>query len=261
MKVFLDVGANTGQTARVALDRRYAFDRIVSFEPAPQCWSEIEAIGDPRLELCKFGLSNRTCRMDLHDPGSQGASIYEDMDVAHLSSAPVKIDLVRASDWFREHVTTGDTLFVKLNCEGSECDIVDDLIDSGELRKVYNANIAFDVRRSPTLRSREVPLRKKLRRFGYQNVAFSEDVMRGVTHEDRIRHWLDLVGASENLPLDELKRKYAPTLAKLSSRSGRLLRIEQSLRTHLFKRLPAPLKDVFRLMWGRLMRGHRQGPA
>src|SRR5437016_5446147 len=43
---------------------------------------------------------------------------------------------VRASDWFRANGTKDDTVFIKLNCEGCECDIIEDVFESGEYKKV-----------------------------------------------------------------------------------------------------------------------------
>ena len=255
MKVLLDVGANIGQSARAALDPRYGFDRVYCFEPAPTCWPEIDAIADPRIELCKFGLGSETCRKTLYRAGYLGASVYE--DAASLGASDqdsTSIELIRASDWFAGNVSERDTVFVKLNCEGSECDIVDDLIRSGELRKAYNVMIDFDVRFIPSLRAREVQVRDKLRREGYTNIAFSEDVMRGETHADRLSHWLDLVGAREDLPVEALRRKYAPTLKRLSARTGAMVRIELALRRNAYDRLPAPVRSAARSVW-RAIRG------
>lgn len=261
MKILLDVGAHIGQTARAALDPAYRFDRVVSFEPAPECWAELEAIDDPRFELCRYGLWRETCRQELHDAGTQAGSLFADFENEGDTASVTTVDLVRASDWLAENVTDGDVVFMKLNCEGAEVDIVCDLADSGQLRRVYNAMITFDVRKSPSLRGLEVPLRKRLASEGYTNVAYAEDVMHGATHEDRIRHWLDVVGARDDLPLDQLRAKYAPVLEDLSRRSGRVVRFEQSMRVHLFRRLPGPLKAAARRAWGRLMRGRRAGPG
>jgi hypothetical protein len=84
--------------------------------------------------------------------------------------------------------------------------------------------------------------------------------MHGPTHEERIRHWLERVGAHEQLPPADLRRRYADTLQDLSQRSGRLVRFEQWLRVHLFRWLPDPAKAFARRIWGRLMRGRRTGP-
>jgi FkbM family methyltransferase len=247
MKVLLDVGAHTGETAREVVDPRYGFDRIYCFEPAASCWPDILGIGDPRVELCKFGLWNATCEKELYRPGFLGASIFSDMtNLGRERVESTTIKLVRATDWFKEHVNAGDTVFLKLNCEGSECDVIDDLLDSGELRKVYNAMIDFDVRHVPSLRGREVEVRRRLRQGDYHNVSFTEDVMKGATHADRIRNWLGLVGGAESLPVDELRRKYHATLVDLSSRTGTLPRLKLALRRNLFDPLPAPAKDLVR---------------
>jgi FkbM family methyltransferase len=260
VKILLDVGANTGQTVHAALDPKYGFDRIVAFEPAPACWPELERIDDPRVQVCRFGLWNRTCQSRLHNAGSEAGSIFEDFDSDGRSGPTETIELVRARDWFSENVSDSDLVFMKLNCEGAECDVVEDLLDGGEFGKVYNAVISFDVRKSDSLRGRELPLRRRLVAEGYSNVSFSEDVMHGPTHEERIRHWLERVGAHEQLPPADLRRKYADTLQDLSQRSGRLVRFEQWLRVHLFRWLPDPAKAFARRIWGRLMRGRRTGP-
>lgn len=246
MKLLLDVGANTGQTARAALDDRYSFDRIVCFEPAPPCWVEIERIDDPRVELCKFGLWNSTGQHTLYNPGSLAGSLFPDMDGVEASSEHVVIELQRASDWFRANISPSDTVFMKLNCEGSECDIVEDLLESGQLQDVYSVMIDFDVRKVPSMRNRELVVRGELRAAGCQNVAFSEDVMFGESHEARIRSWLDTVGAHENLSRDSLRQKYAPVLSSLSSRTGRMARLQETLRRSVFAWLPSPLKSVSR---------------
>lgn len=260
MKLLLDVGGHTGETVRGVLDPAYGFERIITFEPAPQCWAELESIDDPRVELCRFGLWRENCDAPLYDPGSDAASIFNDFEAEAHTSEVATIELVRASDWFAENVADDDLVFMKLNCEGAEVDVIEDLLETGEFRKVYNAMITFDVRKSRSLRSRELPLRRRLSDEGYDNVAYAEDVLRGETHEDRIRHWLDMVGARDNLPPAELRAKYRSVLADLSHRSGRLARLEVILRVHLFNYMPEPLKNLVRRIWGRLMRGRRQGP-
>lgn len=259
MKIFLDVGGHLGQTLREVIDARYGFDKIYCFEPAPSCWSAIEAIGDPRIELCRFGLWKETCRNELHGAGGMGASIYADADALTddaetARGAKVSIDLVRATDWLASHVAPGDVVFMKLNCEGAECDVIEDLLDSRRLGQIYNVMIDFDIRHVASMRWRERVVRKRLRAAGLTNVCFTEDVMVGETHQSRIRHWLREVGGEERIPLDELRRRYATRLRQLSARRGYRVRLEGVLRRTLFAKLPAPLKSTARRLW-RVARG------
>jgi hypothetical protein len=78
-----------------------------------------------------FGLWNEASRRPLYRAASGqplfGDDVQDEQDTWWLR---------RARDWFQEHVSDDDEVYVKLNCKGSECDILDDLLDSNEIRKV-----------------------------------------------------------------------------------------------------------------------------
>lgn len=193
MKVFLDVGAHEGWSLHAVRDPKYGFDRIYCFEPASSCWPALEAVADDRVAVCRFGLWNRTCNHALYDPGSRGASLFEDKFGA---TPPEEVcRLVRATDWFRENLGGEDEIFLKLNCEGAECDIVEDLLDSGELARVRSVMIDPDVRKIPSLAHRERELRDRLASTGLTNYFMEDEVMVGETHRDRIQNWLRVAGA------------------------------------------------------------------
>jgi FkbM family methyltransferase len=198
MKVFLDVGAHEGSTLQAVRDPKYGFDRIYCFEPARSCWAALEAVRDPRVTVCRFGLWDRTCEHALYDGGSRGASMFEDK----FREPPGEevASFVRASDWFREHVGDDDQTYVKLNCEGAECDIVEDLIESGELARVRSVMIDPDVRKIPSLAYRERELRQGLEASALTNYFLEEQVMVGATHRERIQNWLRVADAEERSP-------------------------------------------------------------
>jgi FkbM family methyltransferase len=191
-RVFLDVGANTGQTLAAVLDPVYGFDRIVCFEPASNCWPCLSRFDDPRVTIERVGLSNKTCEQLLFNPGHQGASMFEDM---HPGEIREQCKFVRATEWFRTNLTDRDTVFLKLNCEGAECNIVDDLMESGEFSKVGFMMIDFDVRKIPSQRHREMEVRHRLERYVFPRVAFRKQVMVGLTQIERIQNWLHTIGA------------------------------------------------------------------
>jgi len=192
-RIFLDVGANTGQSLAAALDPVFRFDEIVCFEPAHACWKFLESVNDNRVKVEYFGLWNKTCVKHLFEPGGRGASMWK-KDHAR-SDASELCEFRRATDWFKENVRTGDTVYLKLNCEGAECDILDDLLDSGEFEKVSFVMIDYDVRKIASQKHREAELRARLEPLGFPRVATSKQVMRGPTHEERIKNWLRLVEA------------------------------------------------------------------
>ena len=186
MKIFLDVGAHVGQTLAAVLP--LDFDRIVCFEPAAVCWGPLKKMGDHRVTVERFGLWKKTCEAPLFNPGSMGAGLWQREGRARKS---VMCDFVRASDWMRENVTSEDVVYMKLNCEGAECDIIDDLLNSGEFSKLSFVMIDFDVRKFEDLKHRQGQVAKRLEVYPFPRVA-SKAHRIGDTHAARIQHWLRL---------------------------------------------------------------------
>jgi FkbM family methyltransferase len=195
VKVFLDVGAHNGETLHAVRDPKYGFERIYCFEPASASWPLLEAVDDARVTVCRYGLWSETADRPLYDAGSVGASLFADK---FASARPEQsAHLVRATDWFREHLSAGDDVYLKLNCEGAEVDIVEDLLSSGEFARVRSAMIDPDVRKIPSLAHRERELRDRLAQAGLSNYFMEEEVMVGPTHRARIQNWLRLAGAEQ----------------------------------------------------------------
>src|SRR5262249_48327469 len=136
---------------------------------------------------------NRTAAQTLYDAGSRSASLYADKFEETRSEE--EVELVRATDWFCEHLRVGDEVYLKLNCEGAEADIVEDLLESGEFARLRAVMIDPDVRKIPSQRHREREVRERLRATGFTNYAMEEDVMIDDTHRLRIQNWLRSVGA------------------------------------------------------------------
>ena len=159
MRTFLDIGAHLGETLSVVRAKRWHFDRIVCFEPAPVCWPSIEALADERVTICRFGLWKEPATITLYNPGSIGASIAPD---AQPVTQTIDCRFEDAAAWFAEHLSDEETVFVKINVEGAEADIIDRLAAADHLRRIAHLLIHFDVRNSPTLAHREAVLRAKL---------------------------------------------------------------------------------------------------
>lgn len=187
MKVFLDVGAHNGETLQAAIDPRLGFRRIVCFEPAPSCWPKLKARA-ANVQLAPFGLWNKTGSFPLVAPGSMGAGLWK--KDGGRTDETLTCRFVRASDWMRENIAAGDVVYLKLNCEGAECDILDDLLDSGEFDKVSFCMVDFDVRKIAHMKHRQAEVMERLAGYPFPRVATTKQVMVGPTHQDRIRNWL-----------------------------------------------------------------------
>lgn len=192
-RIFLDVGAHRGQTleAVVAMPE---FDKIVCFEPCSAMWPKLEEIADERTVIRPFGLWNKDGEFPIYQPGSKGAGLWV-KDNGRGADETEDCLFVRASRWTKENLREGDVVFMKINCEGAECDIIDDLLDSKEFDRVTYAMVDFDVRKIGAMKHREVETRARLAPYEFPRVAYTKQVMIGDTHAKRITHWIEQVKA------------------------------------------------------------------
>ena len=191
MKIFLDVGVHIGQTLDEVLQSYHKFDKIYAFEPSSLCFKILsEKYKNEKLILNNFGLSNISGEVNLYDTGTAGASIYQDkcdlIDKTHFE----KVRLVEASHWIIENTSPTDDIYLKLNCEGSECDIIENLINTGVYDKISHIMIDFDVRKIPSQIHRQGEIMMMV--YGKTNIHTCDSVMIGKTHQDRIRNWLSI---------------------------------------------------------------------
>jgi len=193
LRIFLDIGANKGQVLWVALQEKYKFDRIHCFEPVECLCDVLQNFKDDRVTIHPFGLSNSTGKLTLYNPGRVCGSIYPRHGVSNIEQI---CNFIKARDWFRSNLDMSDQNIMKLNCEGSECDILDDLIESGEINKIDTVMVDFDIRKIRSQKYREKELRLKLKNLKNTNVLFCEEVAIGKTHIERTQNWLNIAGVS-----------------------------------------------------------------
>jgi FkbM family methyltransferase len=192
VKVFLDVGAHRGQTLAAVLEKD--FDLIHCFEPVSQHWEVLRGLADKRVRIHKFGLWNKAAEIELFDPGTKGAGMWiKDKRRPDLKITRELCKFQRASEWFSQNIPPASHVYLKLNCEGCECDILDDLLDSGEFDKVNHVMIDFDVRKISAIRHREGEIRTRLEAYPAPRVMYSKSSMIGDTHKARIHHWLGML--------------------------------------------------------------------
>ncbi len=199
MKIFLDIGAWKGDTAQSVLTSKHHFDKIYCFEPQKELCKDIQALNSNKIEICEFGLWNKTCNTSIYTDAnkkvgrdSDGATLYKDKFIDdHVNEKSVK--MVKASDWFRDNLKKADYIVMKMNCEGSECDILDDLIDSGEFEKVDALMVDFDVRKIVSQQYREAETVERLKAFHipiHSVDRYDQWRLRGL---NRTHYWMDKI--------------------------------------------------------------------
>ncbi len=137
MNHFFDVGANIGQTFWDFLNPRPEFDgwEIWCFEPSPRHLGELmhtakNQAGRYSIHVCPFGLSGSTCVHKFYmkdDP--RGDSFEEDLSSDHQTQNvdteySVYVSTVNAGPFILDHTGFDDEIVLKLDCEGSEYNIL-----------------------------------------------------------------------------------------------------------------------------------------
>jgi FkbM family methyltransferase len=195
MRIFLDVGAHDGQTLEEVV--RHDFGRIHAFEPMPAQYAALTGLyGDNgRVTLHNYGLAAATGWVHVYgNNAAMEASIFPGKaDVDETVTA--RCQMVEASAFFRT-LPAGAEVVVKLNCEGAEVPILYNLCDTNEIHRATNIMVDFDVRKIPGMEGEEGRVLARMAEVGFDRYVLCEDVMRGDTHQDRIRAWLDTLPAT-----------------------------------------------------------------
>lgn len=184
-QVFLDVGGNTGQSVRAALEPRWAFDQVWTFEPTRRCIEILERIADERLTVVPAGWWSADTEMVVHDPGSIGASVDARKSTTDQTE---RCRFVDAARWIAQNIEPDDEVWLKINVEGAEIEVLDRLLTSGEIAKVKHLVVHFDVEKFGDY-GRAAEMRKRLDDAG---VSWHEAkaVMFGPTDTDKLNTWL-----------------------------------------------------------------------
>lgn len=198
MKIFIDVGGHHGESSLAALDPIFGFNRPFCFEPVAACADFIRRrIVDGRFVLVQACLSNSAGSVIIHNPGTLAASVYPDAPAYEGTAQPETALAIDASDFFRSFVRSGDHVWLKLNCEGSECDVLESILTTHAFTTIKNALVDFDARKIPSQRHRVSMVQQRLieEKLPY---SLPEDVQYGnVTNYGGIRNWLLVSGAGK----------------------------------------------------------------
>lgn len=195
MKIFVDVGSHIGQTLEEVVKPRWGFDKILALEPMKNEFNEIvkRFSHDKRVEFFNFGLLDHEGEEILYgDNTHMEASIYAEHKMANPEFTSV-CSFVSATSFLKEHTEPEDSVVMKLNCEGSEVIILNDLLRSGHIHSLRNIMIDFDVRKCAGHEHEEAQVLRAMKADRFTKYSLCENVMRGPTHQDRIAAWLEQI--------------------------------------------------------------------
>ena len=170
MKIFLDVGAHAGQTTSAVLSSGHEYDKIYCFEPQRKMLKYLNLIASDKVIINDFGLFNQDCKKKIYwEKRRIGGGVYKDKFTKEFLKAD-ECEFRSASKWFAENIKDEYEVTLKINTEGSECDIMDDLFATREARKIDRLMIDFDVRKIESQKHREKEIREKIKELGIKSV-------------------------------------------------------------------------------------------
>jgi FkbM family methyltransferase len=155
----IDVGGLTGDWA-ARMYCRYSC-KIDIYEPHPALRQQaiMNFCDNRKVSVFSFGLGKVTGTMNLYGD-SVGASLIRN------SLEPTPVEIVKASDWFNKAYSEATIDLLKLNVEGAEYDILDDLIAGYDMRRIKNLQIQFH-QNVPGYEERRDTIRDGLAREGF----------------------------------------------------------------------------------------------
>ena len=150
-KIFIDGGAHDGCSVRkFRAERRDAEEfEIYCFEPNPQL-CEILA-GLDRVEVIPAALWGRDGRVAFYparDEAFQGSSLLAGKRTGRLDrQRPLTVAAVRLGRWLRRRFRPSDRIVVKLDVEGAEYSVLDELVASDAVGYLSELYVEFHWRR------------------------------------------------------------------------------------------------------------------
>ena len=138
---FYDCGANTGQTFEwFLLKGQFAQHHVVCFEPSPR---NLSALAKTCRAMSPLFSSVTIVPAAVGRPGLQrfyegktpmGDSLLEAR--AGLDSITIEVPTLSLAEYLRTHTTPDDDVLIKLDVEGAEADVLEDLLDAGPMERV-----------------------------------------------------------------------------------------------------------------------------
>jgi len=147
--LIIDIGAHIGESIEVAMKKKYNFSAIYAIEPSSYCQKYLKSYKDDRIHVCKFGFGSDNTQVTLFGAGSVGASIYQEK--TPYWSTKETIEVRKFSEWFNENISHDCSVWIKLNVEGYELEIIKEFANIRNINSIVSVLISFDVEKIPSL--------------------------------------------------------------------------------------------------------------
>jgi FkbM family methyltransferase len=202
----IDIGAHFGEALEETLRPVYNIDRVYAIEPSSVAIKKISRFKDNRLNIHPIAVSNYNGKATLFSAGSVGGSLFPDKQ-RHWKSTEV-INVFKFSEWAFSNLDRTENLFIKINAEGSELFILEEITKICKEFKVKSILLSVDIEKVPSLLRYRDELHKLILDFPAP-ITIREDKEIKIA----LNKWLNNSGLRSNIGkylLSDLFRSYLP---------------------------------------------------
>jgi len=195
-KILIDIGAHTGESLEESLRSIYSFDSILVVEPSSKCIPLLFKFKDKRISIYQFAVSNYDGWNTLYGAGSVGGSLFGDKKQYWKTLEIVKV--VKLFEFIMACSKPGDDLYIKVNIEGSEIHIIEEL-KLIKNRQIISILLSIDVDKVPSLKKHKSKFQKTINKTPFPIVVRNEK-----NNQLAVRNWL--IKTDILIPISRLKK-------------------------------------------------------
>ena len=133
-----------------------------------------------------FGLGKEDINTWLYSPGTVGASIFEVKFKGHSNVSKELISIRKASTILKPYLEKNQ-VYMRINCEVSEIDIIEELLNANLLRSDHSFLVDFDILRINPM----YPIENLFSRLEKNGVKISRKPFGGGSTKIQVKKWLD----------------------------------------------------------------------
>lgn len=204
--LLIDIGAHFGEALEETLRPIYKIDRVYAIEPSSVAIKKLLRFNDKRLKIYPIAVSNYNGEANLFGAGSVGGGLFSDKQRNWKNIEIVNVFMF--SEWAISNLRKTDNIFIKINVEGSELFILQEIIKIYKKINIKSILLSIDIEKVPSLWRYKDELYKLISHFPVQ-IIIREDKEINLA----LNKWLINSGLRSNSSrylLSDLFRSYLP---------------------------------------------------
>lgn len=204
--LLIDIGAHFGESLEEALRPIYKIDCVYAIEPSSVAIKKLSRFKDKRLNIYPIAVSNYNGKANLFSAGAVGGGLFSDKR-RHWENIET-VNVVKFSEWAMSNLSESENIFIKINVEGSELYILQEILTIYKKLNIKSILLSIDIEKVPSLSKYKDELYKLILHFPVE-ITIRKDKEINLA----LNKWLINSGLRSNSRrylLSDLSRSYLP---------------------------------------------------